>query len=133
MDKQNPARLQWGRIIAGAVLLELALIIVFVPLLVSFDTKIIVPFVVVGCFVFGIAAGWWTVRKVRGRPILHATLVGIVATIIYLVLCMSQPGGLAATAAIYGTLLFILANGLRVLGCITGGLVFRVRAVTDGN
>jgi hypothetical protein len=125
MDKLNSIKLQWGRIIAGAVLLELALIIVFVPLLASFDPKIVVPFVVVGCFVFGVAAGWWTVRKVRGRHVLHATLVGLVATIIYLLLCMSAPGGLAAAAAVYGTLLFILANGLRILGCIVGGFAFR--------
>ena len=117
--------MSWGRIIAGAILLELALIVVFVPLLAIYDIATLGPYVAAGCVVFGFAFGWWTVRKVRSRRLLHATLVGVVATLIYLGLCATQPGGIATVAAAYGTTLFVLGNGLRILGAAAGGLVHR--------
>jgi hypothetical protein len=120
-------KLQWGRIVAGAFLLELALFVVFVPLLVSFDVPTVVPFVVVGCFVFGFVISWWMVRKVRGRHVLHATLIGVLATAIYLLLGVAQPGGIAPVVAIYGPILFFLGNALRILGCAAGGYAGRTR------
>src|SRR6266446_6702268 len=115
-------KIQWGRIVAGAFLLEIALIVLFIPISLWTGMPPLIPFVPIGCLVLGFLFGWWTVRKVRSRPVLHATLVGILATLIYLALCLLNPGGLSAVVAAYGPFLFVLANLLRIVGCVTGGL-----------
>ena len=125
------AKLQWGRIVAGAFLLEGALIVAFVPLLLSLDASTIVPIVPVGVFVFGFVISWWIVRKVRAHRVLHGALIGVLATVIYLVLCMIQPSGIGPVVAMYGPFLFILGNALRILGCAAGGLAQRPSAISN--
>lgn len=120
-------RLQWGRIIVGALLVEIALIIVFIPLLAVWDIQTLMPFIVAGVFVFGFAITWWLARKVRARHVLHGTLIGVIATVLYLLLCMTQPQGISSVVAMYGPVVFVLANLLRVLGCAAGGFVARPR------
>ncbi|HET9218689.1 MAG TPA: hypothetical protein VFR18_17020 [Terriglobia bacterium] len=122
-----PNRLQWGRIIIGALLVEIALIIVFIPLLAVADIQTLIPFVVPAVFVFGFAITWWLVRKVRGQHVLHGILIGIIATLLYLLLCMAQPDGISSVVAMYGTSVFILANLLRILGCAAGAFAARPR------
>ena len=118
-------KIQWGRVIAGAVCLELALIIVFVPLIAKYGVPTLGPFVTAGCLVFGFLVSWWFVRKVVARHILHGTLMGILATLIYLGLGVFAPGGLASIAAEYGVFTFVLANALRIIGCIAGAMAAR--------
>ena len=120
-------KIHWGRIIAGAVLLEVALIAVFVPLLALSDVTVIVRIVPIGTFAFGYLFGWWVVRKVPGRPVLHGTLVGVLATVIYLALIIAQPGGAAPVVAMYGPFLFVLGNALRIVGCAAAGFAYRRR------
>ena len=121
-------KLQWGRIIVGALLVEIALIIVFIPLLAVADIQTLIPFVVAGVFVFGFAITWCLARKVRSRHVLHGTLIGVIATVLYLLLCMAQPdGGISAVVAMYGPVVFVLANLLRIVGCAAGGLAARPR------
>ena len=120
-------KLQWGRIIAGAFLLEVALIVVFVPPLMLLDPTTVVPIVPVGCFVLGFAISWWAVRKVRARFVLHATLIGVLATAIYLLLGVAQPGGIGPIVTMYGPFLFFAANVLRILGCTAAGFAYRSR------
>lgn len=121
-------KIRWGRIIAGAFLLELALIIVFVPLISVAGLDRLIPSVVVGCFVFGFAAGWWVARPLPGRQVFHATATGILATAIYMALGAFNPdGGLRAIVAGYGPFAFVLGNLLRILGCTAGGFAVRSR------
>jgi hypothetical protein len=122
----DSTRIRWGRIVAGAFLLELALGVVFVPLIAVVEFDRLIPFIVVGCFVFGFGCGWWVARKLRGRQIFHATAAGILATAIYLGLGVFAPdGGLRAIADMYGLITFVLANLLRILGCAAGGFANR--------
>jgi hypothetical protein len=124
----DSTKVRWGRIVAGAVLLELALIIVFVPLISVVGLDRLIPFVVAGCFVFGFACGWWVARKLRGRQVFHATAAGILATALYLGLGVFNPeGGLRAVVDGYGPVTFVLANLLRILGCAAGGYANRAR------
>jgi hypothetical protein len=126
----DAAKIRWGRIVAGALLLELALGIAFVPLISVVGLDRLIPFIVVGCFVFGFACGWWVARKLRGRQIFHATAAGILATALYLGLgAFSPDGGLRAIVEGYGPVTFVLANLLRILGCTAGGYANRVRRV----
>jgi hypothetical protein len=122
-----PLKIQWGRIVAGALLLEVALIIVFVPLLSMVDMAILGPVITIGVFVFGFAITYWIVKRVRARHVLHGTLIGVLATAIYILLCVVQPGGIALVIAMYGPVQFFLGNALRILGCAAGGFAVQTR------
>ena len=118
---QNSARLRWGWIVAGAVILEVGLIILFVPMLRFMDISRLAPFAGIGTFGLGFLVSWWVVRKVPGRRLLHGALIGVLATIIYVGLCMTNPdGGIASVVAMYGPVLFVVGNGLRIVGTMAG-------------
>jgi len=73
---------------------------------------------------FGFLFGWWVVRKAHSGFLLHGLLVGVLATCLYLALISALlPGGIAADAANYGMLLFILFNAFRIVGCVAGSVV----------
>ena len=121
-------KLRWGRIIAGGLLVEVALILAFIPLLAYFDIATLMPVIMVAVFVIGFAITFWLVKKVKTRQLLHGTLIGVVATAVYVLLCAVQPGGISSVVAMYGPSLFVLGNGLRILGCAAGGFASRQRS-----
>ena len=126
--REDATRIRWGRILAGGFLLELALIIVLVPLLAVVELSRIIPLVVVALFIFGFACGWLVARKLQGRHVFHATAAGVVATIIYIGLCMFNPdGGIRAVVDMYGPVTFVFGNLLRIVGCTAGGFANRAR------
>jgi hypothetical protein len=114
--------MHWWRIIGGAFLLEFVLFLTLVPMLLYVDVSVAVPLVAAGCFVFGFAVTRWILRKVPGRQVFHGTLIGVVATVIYFLLVIPQPGGLASVVSIYGPFWLTTANVARILGCAAGGL-----------
>jgi hypothetical protein len=123
------SNLQWLRIIMGAILLEVALIIAFVPLLhlSLFSLTVIAPFLPVVALLLGFVISWWFARQVRARPFLHGSLMGLLATVIYIDMCALQPGGIASVIAKYGTAVFYSGNALRILGCAAGGFTAHIR------
>ena len=127
VTSDTSSRLRWGRIIGGAFLLELVLIIVLVPPLQFIGPKMI-PFVYPGVLVFGFLVTWWILRKVPQRPVLHGALIGIVATAIYVGLCLMNPDGIQSVIDLYGLFGFIAGNALRTIGCMAAGFVLRNRA-----
>jgi hypothetical protein len=114
------AKIYWGRIVLGAFLLEAVLLVTLVPLVPIFGQMVFFVAVPIGCFVFGFLFGMWVARKLRSGFILHGALMGILATLLYLGLCATQPGSIPAVVAVYGLFLFLLSNGLRIAGCIAG-------------
>src|SRR5215467_5619157 len=68
-------------------------------------------------FIASIVVGVWVARKAPGRPVLHGTLAGVVATLIYLGLSFGQPESAA----------YIAAHGLKILGGAAGGFVMSKR------
>jgi hypothetical protein len=65
---------------------------------------------------------------VKGRKVFHATAAGILATALYLGMGMFNPdGGLRAVIDGYGPVTFVLANLMRILGCVAGGYANRAR------
>ena len=121
--------LHWGRIVGGAFLLEILLFVVLIPIGLAFGmpgvpgaTDFTVFFVaaIVAAFAGGYAAAAWMLRRVMSRRVLHGTLLGVVATLLYLGICSTQPGGVPAVAAGYGAPLFWALNALRVGGCVLG-------------
>ena len=118
--RATTGKISWGRIVLTAFLLEVVLFVVLVPIGQVFGDSVFFVVVPIGCFVFGFLAGMWVVRKLRSRFLLHGTLVGIIATLIYLGLCAMGPGSIPAAVAVYGLPLFVLSNGLRIAGCVGG-------------
>jgi hypothetical protein len=114
------AKIYWGRIVLGAFLLEVVLFITLVPLVPIFGEAVFFTAVPIGCFVFGFLFGMWVARKLRSGFVLHGTLMGILATLLYLGLCATQPGSIPAAVSAYGLFPFLLANGLRIAGCMAG-------------
>ena len=118
---RSATRLRWLRILGGAVLLELVLFIALVPPLVMLGPDTVVPYVYPACLIFGFGVTWWILRKVQDRPVMHGTLIGIVATAIYILLALPSPGGIQSVITMYGVTGFIAGNALRIIGCIAGG------------
>ena len=128
-----PRRIRWGRIVIGAVLLELLLMVAAVPLLgfvanpfapgagnASGNYTVFFAAVAVACFVVGTLMGWWVARPLFSQFALHGALTGIIATAIYLAICSIPPTTIPAVFAAYGPFWFLLANGLRIVGASLG-------------
>ena len=122
--------MSWGRILVGGLLVEVALILVFIPLLAFADIAALMPYIMVGVFVLGFVISWWMVKRVKGRHVLHGTLIGVFATLLYFVLCMVQPDGISAVITMYGPPLFVLGQVLRIVGCAAGGFAAKSGTVT---
>lgn len=140
----TPATVRWGRIVAGALLLEAALFAVLIPIGMVFgmpappgaghqplDTTVFFIAVPIACAVLGFLFGLWVARN-AARAILHGALLGVVATIIYLAICSIPPSTISAAAAMYGAPLFVAVNGLRIVGCVAGAAYAQRRRVQLG-
>jgi len=122
------SRLRWGRIIGGAFLVELVLVIILVPPLQLLGPAKVIPFVAPAVAILSFIVTWWILRKVPQRQVLHGALIGIVATAIYIGLCLVNPDGIQSVIAMYGLAGFIAGNGLRIVGCMAGGYALKSRA-----
>jgi hypothetical protein len=122
---QSSSRMRWGRILAGAFLLEFLLIVVLVPPLQILGPEKVVPFVFPVVIIFSFGVAWWMLRKAPQRAVIHATLIGAGATAIYILLCLVSPDGLRGAVAMYGPGLFVAGNGLRIVACAAGGYVLQ--------
>jgi hypothetical protein len=112
--------IRWGRVVGLAFALEAALFAALVPIQSLLRLRVWFAAVAIGCALFGYAAGRLAARGLPSRALLHGFLVGLLATIIYIVLCMTGPGGLPAAVAFYGAPLFVAVNALRIAGCAAG-------------
>lgn len=130
-------RIRWGRIVLAAVLLEVAITAVVLPVGAIYGNPLnprpgqnTTPYLAsaaVGCAVLGFLFGLWGAAKSSSRFALHGLLVGIVATVLYIGGCSLAPGGLPGVIAAYSPALFALFNVLRILGCWAGGIYHGVR------
>jgi hypothetical protein len=114
-------QIRWARIVVGAFLLEVALFVTLIPIQMVLGDRVFFTAVPIGCAVLGFLFGWWVVRKAPSLLIVHGLLVGILATMLYLGLCAVAPGGIPAAVAVYGLVMFITVNGLRIVGTVAGG------------
>jgi hypothetical protein len=115
-------KIYWLRVVAAAFLLEVALVAVTIPLLAVVSMQTVVPYVGPMCAIVGFPFGWWATRKSQSGFALHGTLVGIVATAIYLGLILAQGGSLKPAIDVYGPILFPLVNLAKIAGCIAGAV-----------
>jgi hypothetical protein len=113
-------RIRWGRVIGLAFALEAALFASLVPLQQVISQRLWFVAVAIGCALFGYIAGRLAARGLKSGAALNGLLVGVLATIIYIVLCLVGPGGLPAAIALYGAPLYVSLNALRIVGCTLG-------------
>jgi hypothetical protein len=107
-------RIRWVRIIVAAVLIEVVLLAIAVPLNLSANGRaillaLVIPLCVLGSFI----GGWWTARGAGGLLLLHGVLVGAVAALIY--------GALTWKVSL--PVSYVVANYLKLLGGAGGGLM----------
>lgn len=112
-------KIGWMRVVLGALVLEIVLFAVLVPI--SFvNLTLFLTAVPIGVFAFGYFVTSWLVRRVSTRLALHGALIGTVATVMYFGLVLAQPGGIAAAVAVYGAPLFYFSQAMRIAGCVAG-------------
>ena len=103
--------MRWGWILLGGFLAELLVFALVIPLSLLAGPQSLLYSAPPASFVGTLVSGWWVARKARRRPVLHGTLVGLVATVIYIIISRGQPEPLA----------YIIAHGLKLLGGVAGG------------
>jgi len=113
-------RIHWIRVLAAAVLLEVALIVITLGLALFVEVQAILPFVAPVVFIVAFPFGMWVARKPLAGFVLHGAMVGVVATLIYFAIVIAQLGSLKPAIEAYGPVSFFLANALKILGCMAG-------------
>jgi hypothetical protein len=121
-------KLHWGRIVAGGLLAEIALILAIVPAGLKLGDKFLHYTAGPGSFLFCFLGAWWVCfcflgawwvcrKKVESRCVLHGILVGVVAALFYIGLTRFRLEPLA----------YIIAHVLKLAGGALGALVAQRR------
>jgi putative membrane protein (TIGR04086 family) len=110
----------WGRILAGGLFAEVALIVAIVPLGMRLGEAFLHYTAPPGSFVTCFLAALWVARRIESRFILHGILVGVVAALIYVALTRAQPE----------PGMYIFAHALKLGGGALGGFMAGRRRAT---
>ena len=113
----SSTKIHWGRILLGGLLAEVALILAIVPLGLRLGENFLHYAAAPGSFITCFLAALWVCRRIESQFILHGTLVGVVAALIYVALTRAQPEPLA----------YIVAHALKLAGGACGGLMAQRR------
>lgn len=105
--------IHWGRILLGGLLAEVALILAIVPLGLRLGETFLHYTAPPGSFLMCFLGALWVCRRTESYFILHGTLVGVVAALIYIALTRAQPEPLA----------YLVAHALKLVGGACGGFV----------
>jgi putative membrane protein (TIGR04086 family) len=110
-------RIHWGRILIGGLLAEVALILAIVPLGLRLGDNFLHYTAPPGSFVMCFLGALWVCRRIESHFILHGTLVGVVAALIYVALTRAQSEPFA----------YIVAHVLKLVGGACGGFLAQGR------
>ena len=113
----STTRIHWGRIVLGGLLAEVALMIAIVPLGLRLGESFLHYTAPPGSFVTCLLGALWVGRRIESRFILHGTLVGVVAALIYVGLTRAQPEPFA----------YLVAHALKLVGGACGGFIAQRR------
>jgi putative membrane protein (TIGR04086 family) len=118
------SRLHGGRIVAGGLLAEVALILAIVPVGLRLGDTFLRYAAPLGSLVVCFVGALWACRRIESRFVLHGLLVGAVAALFYIGLTRFQPEPLA----------YVVAHALKLVGGAAGGWVAQRRkaSVTTG-
>jgi putative membrane protein (TIGR04086 family) len=110
-------KIHWGRILLGGLSAEVALIVAIVPLGLRLGENFLHYAASPGSFATCFLAASWVSRRIESRFVLHGTLVGVVAALIYVALTRAHPEPFA----------YLLAHALKLAGGACGGFVAQQR------
>jgi hypothetical protein len=111
-------RIQWLRIGLGAIAVEAGLFLIAIAFYFLPNGSAALLYVVpAACLCMTLIVGFWVARKAQGLFILHGTLVGIVAALLYLALTW---GRTLPTA-------YVISHFLKIIGGAAGGLMAKHR------
>lgn len=105
--------IRWGWILLGGFLAEVAVFVLVIPLSLVAGQGSLVYSAPPASFLATLLFGLWVGTKAPQRPLLHGTLVGFVAMLIYLGMSLGRPEPIA----------YIIAHVLKVLGGAGGGFI----------
>ena len=114
------SQVRWLRVVIAAFLVEVGLAATGVPLLLLIGDIVLMAVVPVLCVVVPFVVAWFATRQLPSARVLHGSLIGIVATVMYFVLVVAT-ASIAEASAEYGVPLFIGVNALRVVSAAAGG------------
>jgi hypothetical protein len=107
------SRIRWLRVVMGGFLVEVLLIAIAIPVTLAFGQTPLLYVVPPACLVMTFIFGWWAARKVESGFVLHGTLVGIVAALLYIGLTWGKTLPMA----------YLISHGLKVVGGAAGGFL----------
>ena len=115
------SRIYWIRILLGGLFAEVALILAIVPLGMRLGDSFLHYTAPPGSFLMCFLGALWAGRRIESRFILHGTLVGVVAALIYVALTRAQPEPFP----------YIVAHALKLVGGACGGFAAQRRRSTS--
>ena len=109
--------IQWGRILLAALLMELVLFAIAIPLNLGGQRNVALYVVPPAALLATFAFTMWLGRGIASRLVLHGVLIGVVGTLMYVGLTRGRPEPWQ----------YIVANALKVVGGAAGGVVLAGR------
>ena len=104
-------RIHWRPVLMAAFLAEVAMLVVLVPVTFLAISETVLDITVsLVCLLLAFAFGLWSARKVEANFILHGSLVGLTAALIYMILVRDPT-------------VYAVANALKIIGGAVGGFV----------
>ena len=114
-------RIRWGLIAVGALLAELGILALVLPVRFLVGEEAFIDSVAPACLAMTLVFGFWAGARARVKPLVHGGLVGVIAALLYMVLTIGQ------------TLPpeFMIAHVMKVVGGLAGGALaaWRLRRV----
>jgi len=109
--------IHWIRVLLGGLFAEVGLILAIVPLGLRLGDNFLHYAAPPGSFLMCFLGALWACRRIESRLILHGTLVGVAAALIYVALTRAQPE----------PFVYIVAHALKLAGGACGGFVAQRR------
>jgi uncharacterized membrane protein len=118
--------LRWGRALIAAILGEVVLILVAVPVYASMElghaTALLSLIVPPASFIVFVGAGYWSAKRTPGSALLQGALTGVIAVVAYLALGLVASLFVAGTSVTAGfTPAYLAAHALKIVGGAIGG------------
>jgi hypothetical protein len=119
-------RLRWGRAVIAAIVAEVVLMIIAIPVYASMAqadaTALLSTVIPPASFVVFVGAGYWSAKPVHAAGALQGALAGIIAVVAYIALGFVASLFVAGTSVTDGfTPAYLAAHVLKILGGALGG------------
>src|SRR5580700_3978729 len=85
------AHLRWGRVIVGGISAELAVFAIVFPMLHFFGQRAFLASILAASLALPFIFAVWVGRRVESHFMLHGVLVGVVATLMYMIVAWGRP------------------------------------------